>query len=294
MLLSRKVKLYPMKKILVPTDFSKPASWALQTAINIARKVKAEITLLHVVEQPTKESFHVTGEVFSQGDWEDKLFTLKLIERNKAQLADQATEAERAGVAVRQELRMGNPYHGMKTIIADHKVDLVVMGTASRSNMEEMLVGSNTEKVIRSAACPVLTVHHGPSVVEFKNIVYATSMSANEKSFSDVIRVMQDMFDSTVHFVRINTPLNFQPDAKVKPLMENFARSTRLKNYTVSSYNDFSEEEGILHFAASVNADLVGMATHGRTGFAHALVGSIAEDVAQHARRPVLTSIIKE
>jgi nucleotide-binding universal stress UspA family protein len=283
-----------MKKILVPTDFSKPAFWALETAINIARKAKAEITILHVVEQPTKESFHVTGEVLSPEDLEDKMFTLKLIERNKAQLSHQASVVEKAGVPVRQELRMGNPFHGINKIIADHQVDLVVMGTTSRSRMEQLLVGSNTEKVIRSVACPVLTVHHGPSVVEFKNIVYATSMSDNEKKLSEVIRVVQDLFDSTVHFVRINTPLNFQSDTKVKILMEDFARSTRLKNFTVSSFNDFSEEEGIIHFAASVKADLISMATHGRTGFAQALVGSIAEDVATHARTPVLTFVTKE
>jgi nucleotide-binding universal stress UspA family protein len=283
-----------MKKILVPTDFSKPSQWALQTAINFARKSKAEIILLHVVEQPTKESFNVEGEFASLDDWEDKIFTLKLIQRNRAQLLEQANEVEKAGVPVRQELRMGNPYHGMKTIIAEHTVDLVVMGTSDRSKMEEMLVGSNTEKIIRSAACPVLTVHHGPSTMEFKNIVYATSMSANEKSFSEVIRMIQEMFDATVHFVRINTPLNFQSDAKVKIVMEDFVRRTRLKNYTVNSYNDFSEEAGILHFAQSINADLIGMATHGRTGFAHVLAGSIAEDVATHAQRPVLTSIIKE
>jgi len=283
-----------MKKILVPTDFSKPAQWAVQTAINIAIKAKAEIVLLHIVEQPTKESFNVEGQVASLDDWEDKIFTLKLIERNKTQLLEQANEVKKAGVPVHQELRMGNPFHGIKTIVADQKVDLVVMGTSSRSKMEELLVGSNTEKVIRSASCPVLTVHHGPSTSEFKNIVYATSMSVNEKSFSDVIRLVQEMFDSKVHFVRINTPLNFQADDKVKKLMEDFALRTRLKNYTVNSFNDFSEEEGILHFAQSLKADLIGMATHGRTGFAHVLAGSIAEDVATHSRKPVLTMVIKE
>jgi nucleotide-binding universal stress UspA family protein len=283
-----------MKKILVPTDFSKPANCALQTAINIARKAKAEITLLHVVEQPTKESFHITGEVISQNELEDKFFTFKLIERKKSQLADQAREVENAGVDVRQELRIGNPYHGIKTIVTDHAVDLIVMGTSSRSTMEDMLAGSNTEKIIRSAACPVLTIHREPATKEFKNIVYATSMRANEKIFSDVIRRMQEMFDSTVHFVRINTPLNFQSDVNAKRLMEDFARSTRLKNFTVNSYNDFSEEDGILHFAAGIKADLIGMATHGRTGFAQVLIGSIAEDVAKHADKPVLTFVTKE
>lgn len=282
-----------MKRILVPTDFTKPAQWAAEVATNIARKANAEIILLHVVEQPTKESFNVEGQV-SVDDWEDKLFTFKLIERNKAQLLEQANMITQSGVSVKTELRMGNPFHGVKTVIVDENADLVVMGTSARSRMEEFLVGSNTEKVVRHASCPVLTIHHKPSTHEFKNIVYATSMSNNEKAFSEVIGAMQEMYDAKIHFVRINTPLNFQSDAKVKMIMEDFARRTRLKNYTVNSFNDFTEEEGILHFARSINADLIGMATHGRTGFAHVMAGSIAEDVATHSQRPVLTFVTKE
>ena len=282
-----------MKKILVPTDFSGPAQWAVEVAVDIARKAKAEIILLHVVEQPAKESFNIEGEV-SLDDWEDKLFTFKLIERNKDQLLEQANAISKLGVSVKTELRMGNPFHGVKTIIVDHKVDLVVMGTFNRSPVAEFLVGSNTEKVIRFASCPVLTVHHKPSTREFKNIVYATSLSNNERPFSEIIGSIQELYNSTIHFVRINTPLNFQSDAKVKSIMEDFVRKTHLKNYTLNSYNDFSEEEGILHFARSINAELIGMATHGRTGFAQVLVGSIAEDVALHSQRPVLTFLTKE
>lgn len=282
-----------MKKILVPTDFSKPAQWAAEVATDIARRAKAEIILLHVVEQPTKESFNVEGEV-SIDDGEDKLFTFKLIERNKTQLMEQAKVISQSGVSVKPELRMGNPFHGVKTMIADHKVDLIVMGAFNHSEIEEFLIGSNTEKVVRHALCPVLTVHNKPSTREFKNIVYATSMSTDEKTFSEVIRTIQEMYNATIHFVRINTPLNFQSDTKVKMLMNDFVRRTKLKNYTVNSFNDFSEEEGILHFASSINADLIGMATHGRTGFAQVLVGSIAEDVAIHSQRPVLTFVTKE
>ncbi len=67
-----------MKKILVPTDFSKPARWALEVATNIAKKAKAQIVLLHIVEQPTSESFNVEAQVSVGEGWEDKLFNLTL------------------------------------------------------------------------------------------------------------------------------------------------------------------------------------------------------------------------
>ena len=280
-----------MKKILVPTDFSKPAQWALEVATGIARKAKGQIILLHIVEQPTSDSFNVEAQIQEQEGWEDKLFTLKLIERNKTQLKEAAKVAEDEGIVVKRELRMGNPFHGMRTVITDHEVDLVVMGTSGRTKFEEMLVGSNTEKVVRYAKCPVLTVHEKPLRKEFSNIVYATCLNENEKAFSGVVRNAQEMYGATVHLVRVNTPMNFQPDHIVKRIMHDFARKLKLQNYTLNVFSDRSEEEGILHFAAGIDADLIAMATHGRTGFAHVLAGSIAEDVVNHSSRPVLTYV---
>lgn len=284
-----------MKKILVPTDFSKPAQIAVETAADVAKKANAELVLVHVVEEATNNSFNVEGQVSDASEnWENKIFTLKLIEKAKKQLAKAADDLKVMGVKVRPELRIGNPFHGMRTIITDQKVDLVVMGTAGHTRLEEMLIGSNTEKVVRHSNCPVLTVHKKPATTEFKNIVYATSMSKDEEVFSRIVRETQKLYDATVHMVRINTPGNFQRDAVVKKYMQDFAKKLQLKNYTVNVFNDLSEEEGIIYFAESINADLIAMATHGRTGFAHVLAGSIAEDVVSHAKRPVLTFVIKQ
>jgi nucleotide-binding universal stress UspA family protein len=282
-----------MKKILVPTDFSKSAQMAIDVAADIAIKANSELVLLHVVEEATGDSFNVDGEVDTTGGWENKVFTMKLIERGKKQLAKIADDLKQSGVKVRTELRLGTPFHGMRTIITERKVDLVVMGTAGQSKIEEMIIGTNTEKVVRHSLCPVLTVHKKPTNTDFKNIVYATSMSKDEEVFSKIVRRTQEMYDATVHLVRINTPGNFRRDAIVRKYMQDFAKRLQLKNFTINVFNDLSEEEGIIYFADSINADLITMATHGRTGFAHVLAGSIAEDVVSHAKRPVLTYVIK-
>jgi nucleotide-binding universal stress UspA family protein len=282
-----------MKKILVPTDFSKPAAIAADVAADIARRSGSEITLLHVIEEATEGSINIEGEATYGGNWEEKLFTAKLIEKAKKQMEKFASESRFEGLKVRQKLRIGTPFHGMNAIITENKVDLVVMGTSGRTALEQMIIGSNTEKVVRHAHCPVLTVHNKPATKDFKNIVYATSMDKDEEVFSKIVRRTQQVYDSTIHLVRINTPSNFQRDAVVKKYMENFAKKLQLKNYTINVFNDISEEEGIIYFADSINADMIAMATHGRTGFAHVLAGSIAEDVVSHAKRPVLTFVTK-
>jgi nucleotide-binding universal stress UspA family protein len=283
-----------MKKILVPTDFSKPALIAVDVAADIARKANAEVTLLHIVEEASAGSFNIEGEVASRSDdWEDKIFTMRLIEKGKKQMAKAVEELKAAGVKVRPEIKIGAPFHAMRKIITDQKVDLVVMGTAGQTKLEESIIGSNTEKVVRHSDCPVLTVHRKPGSSDFKNIVYATSLSKDEEIFSKIIRRTQQLYDSTIHLVRINTPGAFQRDAVVKRSMVDFAKKLQLKNYTINVVNDLTEEEGIIYFAESINADLIAMATHGRTGFAHVLAGSIAEDVVSHSKRPVLTFVTK-
>ncbi|NOT74005.1 MAG: universal stress protein [Cyclobacteriaceae bacterium] len=283
-----------MKKILVPTDFSKTAAMATDVAFDIAKKSGAKIVLLHVIEEATGGSFNVEGQVSTKDmNFNDKLFNFKLIQKAKAQLEKVVKDPKYSAVEVEGELRVGNPYHGMRTIISEHKVDLIVMGTAGRSGASEMLIGSNTEKVIRNSKSPVLTVQKKPSSNDYKNIVYATAMSKDEEVFSRMVKRTQAIYNSTVHLVRINTPGDFQRDHIVKAYMDKFAKKLGLKNYTLNIYNDLTAEEGIIRFADQIDADLIAMATHGRSGFAHVIAGSVAEDVASHSTRPVLTFVVK-
>lgn len=281
-----------MKKILVPTDFSKTSITALEAAFEIAKKAGATIYVLHVVEEATPDSSRITGE-WKKDNWEDRLFTFKLLEKAKSQLEKVVKDPRFDAVKMVGELRLGNPFHGMNAIIAEQKVDLVVMGTRGQTNLETMVIGTNTERIVRHSRCPILTVHKKPASTDFKNIVYATAMSKDEEVFSRIVKRTQQLYNSTIHLVRINTPGDFQRDKVVKEYMNKFAKSLQLKNFTINVYNDINEEEGILYFADSINADLIAMATHGRTGFAHVLAGSIAEDVVNKARRPVLTFVIK-
>lgn len=282
-----------MKTILVPTDFSRHAQWALEMAVKIAKKAKSKILLLHVVEHPIADSFNVEGQIAVDDGWEDKIFTLKLLERGRDQLTAAADMLAEEGIEARVALRMGNPFHGIRTEILDQETELVVMGASGHSSFEELTRGSNTDKVVRYAKCPVLTVHEKPEEHVFKDIVYATSLVETEKDFGYVVKRLQELFGSNVHLVRINTPMNFQPDHMVKPAMINFARKLMLQNYTLNMVSDWDEEKGIVHFASTIQASLICMATHGYRGLSHLFMGSIAEDVVKHTSRPVLTYVMR-
>jgi hypothetical protein len=87
----------------------------------------------------------------------------------------------------------------------------------------------------------------------------------------------------------INTPNSFKSTIVAENIMNDFIKEFDYSNYSLHIYNDVNVEKGIINFSNSVNADIIGMCTHGRTGFAHFFNGSISEDLVNHAVRPVIT-----
>ena len=87
----------------------------------------------------------------------------------------------------------------------------------------------------------------------------------------------------------INTPGNFTTTRAAQHRLDKFIHRFKFEQVQPEIYNSLSKEAGILEFADDIGADLIAMATHGRTGILHLLTGSIAEDVVNHSKRPVWT-----
>ena len=275
-----------MKTILVPTDFSDQAKYATDLAATLAEKMNAKLILLHVVEDTSVAMVHYTGEL-AMPNIEDRLYIYKLIEHAKQEFSD--IHDQYKGVKIKEEIRVGNPYYSIQEIVSEHKVDMIVMGTKGASGMKEFIIGSNAEKVVRHATCPVLTVHDKVENLNIKKVAFATGLQDVDGQHVDVIKEFKELFDFSVSLVRVNTPNNFQTDRDSLNQLKKYVEQSGLTNCELRIYNDVTEEEGIINFAEEIDADLIVMATHGRTGFAHLIAGSIAEEVVNHTKRPVLT-----
>lgn len=282
-----------MQTILVPTDFSEQANYALEVAHDIAKKSNGSLKLLNIVEAPGGGTFNSMGEI-TTGDPMDNIYMMEMLNQMKRRIKDLASNPKFSGVNISTEVTVGNPYNSIAHEIATSKVDLVVMGSKGSSGLEETLIGSNTEKVVRRAKCPVLTVKSQTDITGIRNIVFASDFRENEDNVVDGIKQFQNLFGAKLHLVRVNTPNNFTSDRELKVRMSDFAARHQLENFTFNIYNEAVEEDGIIYFADEIDADVIALATHGRTGLMHLLGGSIAEDVVNHAKRPVWTCRILE
>jgi nucleotide-binding universal stress UspA family protein len=142
--------MFGLRRILVPTDFSQTSEAALRYAAALARAFKAQLHLLHVPEHP--------GEA-AEAEYPIGLFETM---QNAAheRLGDLLTEAEMRELQPVRAMRLGRPTDEIVRYASEHEIDLIVMGTHGREGVARMLLGSVAEKVVRRAACPVLTVHH--------------------------------------------------------------------------------------------------------------------------------------
>lgn len=276
-----------MTTILVPTDFSSHAGYALDLARQLALRHKAAIHLLHIVEQPG--SHYLTPVTGGTSDQMDNVFVLRLIEKIKAQLQLMANELAQQGIKTTFKIKIGNPFKHITSQIKSEDYGLIVMGTQGASGIDEIMVGSNTEKVIRHSNCPVITLKEEVILDDIKDIVFAFGFFDQNDYLARQLKQIQSLFSAKVHLVTINTPGNFLIERNVVTSLNKFIEQYQINDYTINIYSDISEEEGIVHFAEDQKADAIAMATHGRTGISHLLAGSLSEDLVNHSKLPVIT-----
>ncbi|MWB95642.1 universal stress protein [Flavobacterium sp. GA093] len=271
-----------MKRILVPTDFSEHAEDALKVAAQIAQKNNSEIVVLHMLELPSQMNDAITGGVSIP---ETILFMKKANE-----MLDAITERPYLeGINVTEIVKIDKTVHGISSVSKENEIDLIVMGSHGTSGIQELLIGSNTEKVVRHSEVPVLVIKKDINDFNAAHIVFASDFSdETKKPFKKLIE-FTEFFNSKLHLVMICTPNSFKPTHVAEKIIDEFVAEFHLSNYSTHIYNDTNIEKGIINFSNSVNADIIGMCTHGRTGFAHFFNGSISEGLVNHAVRPVIT-----
>ena len=280
-----------MNKILVPFDFSPVAQNALNFAAQLGND-NSELIILHVIEHPTADSFKTMG--VSDYDPMENIYLTRLIERVKGKLENLVASAEMISANASYKIKVGSAFHEISDEIKAINVDLVVMGTAGSSGVEEYLVGSNAERVVRNANCPVITLREPCEVASINDIVFASNFHELTPNFVDQVLKLQQALDAHLRIVKINTPANFTSTRHDNEQMDDFVRRFDIQNCSTDIYNYSNEEDGIVAFTEDIDADMIALGTHQRTGVGHFLLGSIAEDVVNHAKRPVWTFNLNE
>ncbi|MFZ6051966.1 universal stress protein [Halocola ammonii] len=272
-----------MRKILVPTDFSECANYATEVAASIAKKTGARLILMHIINIPSYES---NMSIQDTKDIAEGLFMMKLVKKRFKELLEKPFLKD---VNVIELVEFDNVYESIAKQAKEQNAGMIVMGSRGSSGAEEVFIGSNTERVIRTAEVPVLTVKSRIENFDIKDIVFASNFYGESYSVFNKVQELAKIYDAKIHLLKVVTPGNFETTRYSRKLIEDFVKETKLKNYDYHIYSDEKVANGIYHFCEETNPDIIAMETHGWTGLKHFLLGSITEGVANHSKLPVLS-----
>ena len=281
-----------MQKILIPFDFSDYSEYALKFARDYAIDTKSKIKLLHVIEHHAYGGISASGEMLSLGTFETNYLTA-LLKDTKERLKQKVSEKEYEHIDITFEVIVGVPFRTIISEITNYEADLIVMGTKGCSGLEELFIGSNAEKVVRFAKCPVITIPASTDFNKIRKIAFAINFESEQKLVVPFLKMYQKILQAELNLVWVNTLHIIEDEKIIDERLEDFAKTYNLDNYKVHSIKGITPEDGILNFSVQKEMDMIALATHGFKGLTHLFLGSIAEDIVNHSLIPVMTFSLK-
>ncbi len=276
-----------MKKILVPTDFSACAESAFSVAVEIARKAGAELIVQHLYDDKSGSKHVLTAKAGKTETGDPALG------HAKAALDELVARAEHNGINARPLLVMNKGVDKIENYIEPLGIDLVVMGSHGATGIRELMMGSQTERVVRHASAPVLVIKHKPQNIKFERIVLASTFHEDPTEAIAEALKLAALWKGTIHLLYVGLENDKQTkaevDEKMNVLEAHFSNASFTRNFITT--ND--PEWGIKHVSKDIVPDVIALTTKVKTGsfiFSH----SLANSLVNHETLPVLVINTKE
>lgn len=179
-----------MKKILVPTDFSKNAESALAYAVEIANKFESRITLFNTYKVHSSAGMFVSVESFMERDAAEQM--LAAISRIEPKL--------KGGASIESKIARGDAIPAITGLAEKGDYSLIIMGTQGASGLKEIFTGSITNGVMKHSLAPVLAIPDGYRYQAVKTIVFAVDEAgiSHPGVISPLVRIAK-AFDAKIH-----------------------------------------------------------------------------------------------
>lgn len=264
----------------MPVDFSDLTEKVLPTAQYLSRIYNAEVHLLHVIEVPQGPL-----KVFSNFD-EEKT-RAKVLE-----LMDEVIKHGEDGVEFRKIVKVGKPYRKILEAANEINSNAIVMGTHGASGVRELMVGTNTARVIRQAKCPVLSMSRKPDQVGFKKILLPIDLTRESGEKLKLGIEFAQNFDAQLILLTILASNKEEDKKTMRKRMAMAISHIKEHNVPVESMTLVSRgnrADQVIEYAHEVGADLICIMTQQELEFKETLLGSHASHVVNHSDVPVFS-----
>jgi len=274
-----------MQKIMVAIDFSKTSLNALDYAIMIAGRAKADILMVWVDNTTSDESLY-SGNPAELRIENIDLFK-ELIQKHSAKLKNNTIDFK---------TKKGKVYIEMANLARTADIDLLIAGTHGVSGFEEFWIGSNAYRIVTHCPVPVITMRLDYKLNKIKKIILPIDSSQETRQKSPVAAELAKLFNSEIHILSLYTT----GLKSVKKRVDNYATQVahfcedRDIGYTREEIESDNVTKSTIEYAGNVGADLIAIMTEQETTTANLFLGPYAQQMVNHSPIPILSVRSKE
>ncbi len=275
-----KTRAMKINHILVPIDFSESSKNALKSAIKIAKKAEAKITMVNAVHMHTPLPHLKGGSLMQQFiadyEWQVKE-SFNELESEVVELKEVPHEEERF---------LSYLTDAIYTETQTKDIDLIVMGTRSQHTIGERLLGSNSIDIIKTSEVPVLVIPESFHEFAPKTIGFASDFLQTRAWSLNMLKALGHLYGAEVMVFHIADEIGADEQKQIDRIKKNLSS---LEHFSIRIVAADSVVEGIKEFSASHHLDVLAMMPREHNLFERLFVKSVTKEIAIDIDIPLLT-----
>lgn len=272
-----------MKKILFPYDFSKASINAFRYAVHFAQTVGASITTLHVYSRPKSDNaayYKLLTQNYNLGEWEG----LDHFQATVPKLTAILEASQVSNLEILHLLEQGDPAEVISQVGKKEKMDYVIMGTIGATGLSEVFLGSVTEKVMNDAPCDVLAIPSGYKYSPIRRILFLTDFEDYRFRKLEHVLCFATLFKAGVDVLQVKQHID--PDDK--EILRKWRGKFEEKNLEFHIHTGLVADEVVANFIEAAKISLVVITKHHKSLLRRVFLYSLSQQLAFHAKVPVL------
>jgi nucleotide-binding universal stress UspA family protein len=268
-----------MQKIIVPVDFSQDSITALDTAITFAKKIEAEILLVHVNKIKNFPSFFTSTRASENPEDIERSFDELIANTNND------------SIPLNRLVLKGSVDGEIHKLVEKEAPYLIIMGTHGASGHRDSWAGSNAYKVVTHVSCPVITMRGDYKGHGISRIVLPIDISHSSRHKVPFTMELAKFFNAEIHVIAASMDDSTQTLVKTRQYamqacnhIEEFDIKTTFDTVNGSNITDMTIE-----YARKVDADLISIMTDQESSVANMFMGPYAQQMINNSPIPVLS-----
>lgn len=275
-----------IKKILVPVDFTETSEAAINEAVIIAKELKAQLFIIHVVEYlgyyfsvvPETQTIHPS------------IIEMEKVVQKKMEAIQKKIKATEGIVPV-IFVTTGHIHDEIISFSNKKKIDLIIMGTHGASGYKELFIGSNAQRIVTLSDIPVLTMRKKKRKAGFKNILLPIDNSLHSREKVNLTILIAQLFNAKIHILGLPDSADTNDLNKINiklDSVEKLITAGKLSHKT-TIVHEKSLAKAAMDYAEKRKCDLIVINTGHESELTGIFLGAFAQQIVNHAKIPVLS-----